>query len=241
MPSDIVSSRTLERPDHGVTLDWTGHFEGLGQLEPAVRDRLIGASSVRRFPAGRVLFGPGLPPTDLILLLEGRLRVQQTAEGGREIVLYRVHAGESRVMTTACLPARENHAAEGVAETEVEAVVIPRGAFDDAMATSPAFRRFLFEAYSKRITDLFLTVEEIAFRRIDARLAAMLVELSEDAGTTHLHATHATLATDLGTAREVVSRQMAAFARRGWVAQGRGAIDLIDPAAQRAFVEANPA
>ena len=220
--------------------DWTHRFEGLARLEPGVRERLMASAAVRRFPAGHVLFGPGHPPTDLILLLEGRVRVQQTSEGGREIVLYRVHAGESCVLTTACLLAHEDYSAEGVAETGVEAVVIPRAAFDDAMATSPAFRRFVFQAYSRRITDLFLTVEEIAFGRMDARLAAKLVELSEDAGGRQLAATHATLATELGTAREVVSRQMAEFARRGWVEQRRGAVDIVDPGALRAFAEANP-
>lgn len=220
--------------------DWIDRFDGLVRLEPGVRDRLVGAARVRRFPAGHILFGPGRPPTDLILLLEGRVRVQQTSEGGREIVLYRVHAGESCVLTTACLLAHEDYAAEGVAETEVEAVVIPRGTFDDAMATSPEFRRFVFQAYSRRIADLFLTVEEIAFGRVDARLAAKLVELSRAAGTTRLAATHATLAAELGTAREVVSRQMAEFARRGWVEQRRGAVDIADPDALRVFAEANP-
>ena len=56
--------------------------------------------------------------------------------------------------------------------------MIPRAAVDEVMATSPEFRRFLFQAYSRRITDLFLTVKEIAFGRMDARLAAKLLELS---------------------------------------------------------------
>ena len=78
-------------PDEG----WTHRFDGLARLKPGVRERLVGSASLRRFPSGHVLFGPGRPPTDLNLLLEGRVRVQQTFEGGREIVLYRVHAGES--------------------------------------------------------------------------------------------------------------------------------------------------
>ena len=217
---------------------WIHRFEGLARLSPEVRDRLVSAAALRRFPAGRILFGPGRPPTDLLLLLEGRVRVQQTSEGGREIVLYRVHAGESCVLTTACLLAHEDYAAEGIAETGVEAVVIPRAAFDEAMATSPEFRRFVFQAYSKRITDLFLTVEEIAFGRMDARLAAKLLELSSDGGP-RLAATHATLAAELGTAREVVSRQMAEFARRGWVEQRRGAVEIVRPGELRAFADAN--
>ncbi|MBM2576328.1 Crp/Fnr family transcriptional regulator [Jannaschia sp. Os4] len=219
---------------------WTDRFPGLAGLDAATRDRLVSDARVRRHPAGTVLFGPGRPPEDLLLLLDGRLRVQQATEGGREIVLYRVHAGESCVLTTACLLAYEDNAAEAVAETDVEAVAIPQAAFDAAMGASPAFRRFVLEAYSQRLTDLFLTVEEIAFGRMDARLAAKLLELSDDAGGPRLRATHATLATELGTAREVVSRQMAEFARRGWVEQRRGAVDLLDADAMRAFAARNP-
>jgi CRP/FNR family transcriptional regulator len=220
--------------------EWISRFPGLASLQPDVRGRLTGASRVVRVPKGTVIFGPGHPPDSLLLLLEGRVRVRQVTEAGREIVLYRVHSGESCVMTTACLLAFEDYTAEGVAETDLEAVTIPRAVFDDGMATSPAFRRFVFAAYSRRITDLFLTIEEIAFRRMDARLAAKLLELSQDAGSPVLTATHGSLATELGAARESVSRQMAEFARRGWIEQRRGAVELADPEALRAFAAANP-
>ncbi len=217
---------------------WLDRFPGLSALETADRTRLLDAARIAALPKGTVIFGPGRPPENLLLLLEGRVRVQQITENGREIVLYRVHAGESCVLTTACLLAFEDYTAEGIAETDVEAVVIPRAAFDDVMSTSPAFRRFVFSAYSRRITDLFLTVEEIAFGRMDARLAAKLLELAGE--ESRITATHAVLATELGTAREVISRQMAEFQRRGWVEQSRGIVTLADRGALEKFVEANP-
>jgi CRP/FNR family transcriptional regulator len=217
---------------------WLDRFPGLAALESEVRDRLINAARVVRLPSGTVIFGPGHPPENLLLLLDGQVRVQQVTENGREIVLYRVHAGESCVLTTACLLAFEDYTADGVAETDVEAVAIPRTAFDEAMSTSPAFRRFVFSAYSKRITDLFLTVEEIAFGRMDARLAAKLLELAGKAN--RVSATHGVLATELGTAREVISRQMAEFQRRGWVEQSRGTVEIANRVALENFVAANP-
>jgi CRP/FNR family transcriptional regulator len=65
------------------------------------------------------------------LLREGTVRVQQVSENGREIVLYRVFAGESCALTTACLIGYEEYQAEGIAETDVEAVAIPRSTFDE--------------------------------------------------------------------------------------------------------------
>ncbi|GAA3871943.1 Crp/Fnr family transcriptional regulator [Celeribacter arenosi] len=217
-------------------MDWIDRFTGLSRLEQPVRERLVAQSQIVHLPKNTVLFGPGKQPENLLLLLEGTVRVQQVTEGGREIVLYRVHAGESCVMTTACLLAYEDYAAEGIAETEVEAVAIPRRVFDDLVAQSQSFRTFVFSAYSRRITDLFHVIEEIAFQKVDIRLAQKLVELSNGKGS--LKATHAQLAAELGTAREVISRQLQEFQRRGWVETARGEVKLLDTQALRSLSSA---
>jgi len=206
--------------------NWTDRFDGLSRLPQPLRDVLTKQSQVMTVPAGTVVFGPGKTPENLLLLISGTVRVQQLSESGREIVLYRVNAGESCVMTTACLLAYEEYSAEGIAETEVQAAAIPRKVFDQLIASSEDFRRFVFSAYSKRITDLFLVIEEIAFQRMDIRLAQRLLTLSRDLNV--IKATHQQLAAELGTAREVVSRQLQEFQRRGWVALTRGTITLLD-------------
>jgi CRP/FNR family transcriptional regulator len=208
--------------------DWITQFDGLSRLEPAVRDLLTRKSSVISVPDGTVIFGPGKSPENLLLLLEGRVRVQQVSEAGREIILYRVEAGQSCVLTTACLLAHEDYSAEGIAETELRAVAIPRAVFDELVSQSVAFRNFIFTAFSRRITDLFQVIEDIAFQRVDIRLAQRLLELAR--GTGQIRATHQQLAVELGTAREVVSRQLGEFQRRGWIRQSRGVIDLTDKA-----------
>jgi CRP/FNR family transcriptional regulator, anaerobic regulatory protein len=217
-------------------LAWIDQFPGLSSLDESLQTTLVERSRVVTVPAGTVIFGPGKAPESLLLLLEGVVRVQQVAESGREIVLYRVHAHESCVLTTACLLAYEDYSAEGVAETDVSAVAIPRAVFEDMIARSSVFRRFVFTAYSRRITDLFMVIEEVAFRRVDIRLAQKLLELAS--GAAALAVTHQRLAAELGTAREVVSRQLQEFQRRGWVAAARGRIEIRDRAALEAFASA---
>lgn len=207
---------------------WIERFDGLAALAPEIRESLVARSAVVRVRGGQVIFGPGKSAENMLLLLSGTVRVHQTSENGREIVLYRVEAGQSCVLTTACLLAHEAYTAEGVAETDVEAVAIPRAVFDDLLAQSSAFRRFVFSAYSRRITDLFRVIDEVAFGRIDARLAQRLTVMA--AGGGEVRTTHQQLATELGTAREVVSRQLQEFQRRGWIAQSRGVIAVSNPA-----------
>ncbi len=216
-------------------MDWTTQFAGLSRLSPEVKAPLIAESRVASVPKDTVIFGPGKAPESLLLLLEGSVRVQQTSEGGREVLLYRVTAGESCVLTTACLLAYEDYTAEGIAEADLRAVLIPRTTFDTLISRSPEFRRFVFTAYSRRITDLFHVIEEVVFRRIDLRLAQKLIDLAGPDGT--LQATHATLAQELGSVREVISRQLQEFQRRGWVELGRGVVKIAEPAALRRLAE----
>ena len=162
----------------------------------------------------------------MLLLLEGTVRVQQLSKYGREIVLYRVYSGESCVLTTACLIASENYSAHGIAESDVEAVTIPVRLFDDLISQSAIFRQFVFTAYSQRITELIHVVEDVAFQRIDVRLADKLLALSR--GESNIQITHQELAVELGSAREVVSRQLSEFQRRNWIKQSRGSIQLLD-------------
>jgi len=206
--------------------DWISAFPGLRQLEPEIAKPLIDTSKVVRLPAGTRIFGPGQAPEAYLLLLDGIVRVQQVSETGREIVLYRVSAGESCALTTACLMGYEEYQAEGIAETDVEAVAVPRTTFDELIATSATFRRFVFTAFSVRITNLFRVIEDVAFARIDVRLAQRLLALGGAAQ--HIDLTHQQLAAELGTAREVISRQLNEFQRRGWIVTSRGAIDVVN-------------
>ena len=205
---------------------WIDSFEGLRGLDDDIRALLLARGRLVAMPKGTVAFGPGKRAENLLLMLKGSVRVQQVSDAGREIVLFRIQAGESCVLTAACLLAGQAYAAEGIAETDIEAVAIPQEVFDDLVARAPAFRNFVFSAYSKRMTDLFFLIDEIAFQRMDIRLAQKLLDLSQ--GQDSLRITHQQLSVELGTAREVVSRQLLEFQRRGWVAQARGVVMILD-------------
>lgn len=210
------------------TQEWVERFPGLSRLEPSIKKLLLSNSAIVEVPEGTTMFGPGNSPENMLFLLDGTVRVQQVSDTGHEIVLYRIHAGQSCVLTTACLLAYEDYAADGIAETSVRAAAIPRDVFDDLVAQSKSFREFVLAAFSKRITDLFRMIDEVAFQRLDVRLADKLIRLSNDQDV--VLTTHQKLSVELGTAREVISRQLQEFQRRGWIEQARGRVKLIDRA-----------
>ncbi|MBL27802.1 MAG: Crp/Fnr family transcriptional regulator [Rhodospirillaceae bacterium] len=209
-----------------MTKELLERFPALQGLDADSVAILEQSSRVAVLPVGARPFEAGMECSNYLMVANGRIRVQQVSESGREIVLYRVGAGETCVLTTACLLAHESYSAEAIAETEVTALVVPRAAFDRLLASSKSFRDFVFLAYASRITDLMLLVEEVAFGHMDIRLAQRLLELSDRGDS--LAITHQDLAVELGTAREVISRQLKEFERRGWIRLERGRIEIVD-------------
>ena len=118
-----------------MDIDWTKHFSKLTELPQKFRERLRKSGSLIVFPKGETVFGQGHSPESLLLLVEGSVRVQQLSDSGRETVPYRVSSGESCIMATACLLTHEDYSAEGIGETEVQAVSAPRRKFDELVAS----------------------------------------------------------------------------------------------------------
>ena len=182
---------------------------------------------VVELPAGYEVFRRGDACRNYLVVIDGSIRVQALSPGGREVTLYRVASGQSCVITTSCLISQEVYPAEGITEPETTALVLPQGAFNEMLGKSEAFRRFVFANQGQRLSDLIHRIEDVAFGRVDARLARLLFDRGKHSAG-RVSATHQKLASELGTAREVVSRQLKVFERRGWIRVGRGRVEVLD-------------
>lgn len=174
-------------------------------------------------PAGERLFGEGSPCTHYPLLIEGIIHVSKTSPDGHEILLYHLDPGESCVITVLALLGDRSYPAVGKAETKVSLFVISRSLFLEMVLESPAFRLFVFNSVSQRMAHLMTLVDDVAFRRIDQRLASRLL-----LDRPPIRATHQMLADELGTSREVVSRTLEVLQQAGMLRLGRKRIEILD-------------
>lgn len=203
----------------------------LQALPAALAQRLASEGQHMRVPAGTVLFDERQPCQGLPLVLSGAIRVLKRAANGRELPLYKVLPGESCIITSSCLLGHRDYHACGVAESETELILLPRELFD-ALLDTPAFRDFVFSLFAERIAELMQLVEEVAFRKLDQRLANRLLGKGR-----LLNVTHQQLADELGSVREMVSRLLKGFADQGLVRLGREQIEILDPAGLRRIAE----
>lgn len=165
----------------------------LATLPEAARQRLAERARKMQLPPGTPVFDERQSCQGFPFVIDGSIRVVKAAPNGRELPLYRVAPGETCVISSACLLGHTPYNARGITETDTTLLVLPSADFQ-ALLAEPAFRDFVFQLFSERIADLMQLIEEVAFRKLDQRLAALLLGKGQ-----RLHTTHQQLADELGT------------------------------------------
>lgn len=198
-------------------------YPALSALPPNQVNALCRAEVVANIPAGTEVFTEDQPCRGFPLLISGTIKVVKNTSGGREILLYRVDPGESCIISSSCLLGHMPYTARGIAETPLRLLALPSDLFQILLSSNPPFRDFVFHLLAARVADLMQLVEEVAFHRLDQRLAKLLLAKSSP-----IKATHQAIADELGSVREIVSRLLKGFAEQGLVSLGREQIELLD-------------
>ena len=208
-------------------------FPVFSQLSARQLDELVKGAQVLRVAAGGVLFDAGQPCRGFPLVLEGSVRVSKGSPGGREILLYRVEPGQGCILSGGCLIGHSDYSARGIAEEDVTLLSLPAELFQKLMVEAEPFRRFVFSLYGERLSEMMELVDAVAFRKLDQRLAQLLVQRGPV-----LELTQQKLADELGSVREIVSRLLRGFEMRGWVRLERERVTVLDARALSGFASA---
>jgi CRP/FNR family transcriptional regulator len=198
-------------------------YPTLANVSPALATELLAAG--RSFSAAPrdVLFDTGAPCAGLPLVLGGTVRVSRPLANGQEVTLYRLGPGELCALSLHALLGHAPHVARAQAENDVHGVLVPAEIVTAALDADATFRHHVLSTLASRLGTLVAVVEQVSVVRLDERLARLLTERGPV-----LTITHQALADELGTAREVVSRILEAFATRGAVRLRRGRVEVLD-------------
>jgi len=213
-------------------------YPALATAPLTVIDALLRPEAHVLLPAGTLIFAETEPCRGFPLVIAGSIKVVKSAPNGREMLLYRVEPGDSCIISSSCLLGHTAYTARGEAESDVALLVLPTPGFEQLMASSHDFRDFVFHLFAQRIAELMELVEEVAFHRLDQRLAKLL--LARGAGN-EIQTTHQALADELGSVREIVSRLLKGFATQGLISIERERISLEDRKGLQALAEHGPA
>lgn len=177
-------------------------------------------------PANKIIFAEGDCASALALIFSGAIRVYKTGKTGRQITLYRFSTGDSCILSANAILNSQPFPANAIVEQPVKAVMIPDEVFRGWVQRYPLWREFVFSLLSLRLNSVLTLVDDLVFRRLDARAAALLLERSRVQNPIGI--THQEIASELGSSREVISRLLEGFAVKNWIRSTRGQIEILD-------------
>jgi CRP/FNR family transcriptional regulator, anaerobic regulatory protein len=199
-------------------------FPHLLELSDQERSAILDTMGVGVYPVGTVMIEQGRRCRGAALVLSGAIRVYKLSDEGREITLYRVGCGETCILAVSCLLGGVDYPVIAEVEEDAEVAMMPIDVLRQAMLRSEPWQRFVFSSMARSMIDVLNVLDEVAFRSMDARLAARLLQCELG----KIEMTHEQLAADMGTAREVVSRLLKEMENRKFVQLKRGAVIILN-------------
>jgi CRP/FNR family transcriptional regulator len=178
-----------------------------------------------RVPEHTMVSQPGDVCGNLVVVIDGQVKVYRPALNGRSLTLYNVNAGESCILTASCILNQTSFPVFAETTTEVNALVVPKHQVIEWLEHEPKWQKYMFGLLSQRMVNLIELLDTVAFESLDARLESWLLS---HASENIIQVTHQQIAEDLGSSREVISRLLKKFERNGLLTLGRGTISLLN-------------
>ncbi len=179
------------------------------------------------YPKGKNIHN-GSECSGVIIVRSGSLRLYIMSDEGKDITLYRLHAGDLCMLSASCVLDAITFEVFVDAEQDSQCCVISGPAFAAVSERNQDIRIFALEAAVSRFSDVMWVMQQILFMSMDKRLAIFLSDESARTGLDTIALTQGQIARYMGSAREVVSRMLKYFASEGIVEVSRGGVTILD-------------
>jgi CRP-like cAMP-binding protein len=228
--SDTAVERTTPSTKIGY-LSSNELFRSLNAEEMAELDRMTTMTTCK---AGRVFYTPGESGEVLFVLKKGAVHLYRITPEGKRLVIGTLTEGA--VFGEMGLIGQGMYDTFAEAQQDCTLCVMSRSDVEMLIATKPAFALALLETMGRRLQDMESTLENLAFRSVASRMAALILSLRDDRGEVR-GITHQNLAERLGTHRETATRALNEFRASGLIESGRERIRVLDAARLQAIAD----
>jgi CRP/FNR family transcriptional regulator, anaerobic regulatory protein len=213
------------------TIDQTFIEEELGKYFPQLsevklREEILRVSRLIEVPRGEIMINYGTYIKLIPLVIEGSVKISRQFEDGRELFLYHLYPGESCAISVSCCMSMEPSPFFAIAEDDTKIIGIPVEYMEVWQKKYTSWNQFILTTYENRFKELVLTLDDIAFKKLDERLVEYLQKKSEAQDSLSIQITHQQIAEELNTARESISRLLKTMEGKGMIELGRNTVKL---------------
>lgn len=204
--------------------DYFEMFDFYESMAEADKILLRDTAIKRELAAGQIMMGDNSRCNGVPMLVKGSLRMFRISDKGREVTLYRIGEGEMCLLAAICAMGDMQYDFSIEAESDSTLLIISPEIFKQLFGMSEAFRTYVFNALAQKLIMSMETIEMLLFISIEERILEYLKQKANKAG--EVKVTHESMAIDLGSSREVITRQLKKMAEKKLLRLERGKIIL---------------
>ncbi len=197
------------------------------QASPQMISKILELSVHKTFEEGDVILQENAHIRSIPIVTSGSIRVMRSEGDEKEILLYYIKAGESCIMSFLGGMHNDTSKVKALAEETTDILFVPVTKVKELIREYPEWLDYIFRLYHQRFEELLEVVNAVAFKKMDERLLLFLEKKADITQNKILSITHEQLASELGTARVVVSRLLKQMEVEGLVQLCRNKITLL--------------
>ncbi len=204
-------------------------LDNVKELQPSkeVISELRQTGTLKTLQKGDLLLQEHSTIRNIPIILKGSVKVYQTDDDYREMLLYTLKEGDTCIMSFLGGLYNDVSKIRAVSDEESEVLLIPVEKLGILTQKHPEWNNYIFRVYHQRFNELLEVVNAVAFKKMDERLLNYITSQVKLTGNPSLEITHEELANELGTARVVVSRLLKQMEHEGLVQLARNKITLL--------------
>lgn len=196
-------------------------------LEEGLKKEMLSQGKVKTFAEGEQIMRTGQYFTSTIMILKGLVKLYREGEEGEEFFMYYIEAGQACALSMICATKSESSQVMAKAVTETTILAIPIQLMDEWMKKYRTWYYFVLETYRSRFEELLVVIDNIAFKAMDERIVFYLKKHQKTLNSKLIPISHQTIANELGSSREVISRLLKKLEQMGQVKLHRNHIEII--------------
>jgi len=185
---------------------------------------------VVEFKSGTTIINSGEYIKVITFLIDGLIKIYREDPDGNEILLYYINSGESCVISITSSLRNEKSTIKALVVEQARVFAVPNDKFEYLLGRYNLLHAFTYDLFSNKYNQLIDSIDSLAFMNMRSRLFNYLQKEAQNSGRHEIQGlTHKSIATDLSTSREVISRLLSALQKEGRVRLENKKIILLNP------------
>ncbi len=200
--------------------------EVFSHFEPGLIEALIDSSIIKNYATNESIIRTGQFMPSTVLVLEGKVKVYRESDDGSEFFLYYLTPGQACAVSMSCASKMESSQITAIATESTKLLMFPVQIMNEWMKEYRSWYEFVISTYRNRFEEVLTVLDHVAFRGMDERLEFYLKNQWKTCGCSDIPINHQTIAQDLNSSREVISRLLKKMEQRNLLVLHRNHIEI---------------